>query len=66
MNEDKRTIVVIELRDGKWGDMHDMSRRVYSADGIAPTIHTCGGGNQEPKVIVYERADNYGCEIHRR
>lgn len=30
----------------------EMCRRVYSPDGIAPTIHTCGGGGTEPKIIV--------------
>ena len=30
----------------------DVCRRVYSPDGIAPTIHTCGGGGTEPKIIV--------------
>ena len=39
------------LSGGKWDKMHDVSRRVYSGDGCAPTIHTCGGGNTEPKVI---------------
>ena len=33
----------------------DVCRRVYSPDGIAPTIHTCGGGGTEPKIIVPER-----------
>lgn len=26
--------------------------RVYSIDGIAPTINTCQGGEREPKVMV--------------
>lgn len=26
--------------------------RVYSIDGIAPTINTCQGGEREPKVVV--------------
>lgn len=30
----------------------EMCRRVYSPDGIAPTIHTCGGGGTEPKIMV--------------
>jgi DNA (cytosine-5)-methyltransferase 1 len=38
------------LTGGKWDKMHDVSRRVYSEDGIAPTLHTCGGGNTEPEV----------------
>lgn len=32
--------------------MHEQSKRVYSADGIAPTLHTNGGGNLEPKVYI--------------
>ena len=39
------------LAGGKWDKMHDVSRRVYSEDGLAPTIHTCGGGNAEPTKI---------------
>lgn len=38
------------LSGGKWDKMHEISRRYYSPDGIAPTIHTCGGGNTEPKI----------------
>ena len=26
--------------------------RIYSANGIAPTINTCGGGDREPKIIT--------------
>lgn len=50
MNEDVKTIVEGMLSDGKWQKMHEQSRRVYSIDGIAPTLHTCGGGNLEPKI----------------
>ena len=32
--------------------INDIARRVYSPDGISPTIHTCGGGNTEPKILV--------------
>ena len=33
--------------------------RVYSADGIAPTITTCGGGNREPKILeIKERKED--------
>lgn len=39
------------LCGGIIGKMHDMSRRVYSSDYIAPSLHTCGGGNLEPKVF---------------
>lgn len=30
--------------------------RIYSAEGISPTLNTCGGGQREPK-IVSERAE---------
>ena len=43
------------LNGGKIGKMHDISRRAYYEDSVAPTIHTRSGGNQEPKVIVSER-----------
>jgi len=31
---------------------HDILKRVYSTDGISPTVTTCGGGNTEPKILV--------------
>lgn len=34
--------------------MHDLCRRVYSPDGLSPTIPTMGGGHQDPKIIVPE------------
>lgn len=30
---------------------NERQRRVYSSDGISPTINTCGGGGLQPKVI---------------
>ena len=30
----------------------EICRRIYSPDGIAPTVHTCGGGGTEPKIMV--------------
>lgn len=40
------------LTNGVYAKMHDCSRRVYDPSGISPTIHTVGGGNLEPKVVV--------------
>ncbi len=42
------------IEGGTIGKMHDISRRTYNPDYIAPTVHCCGGGNLEPKVIVYD------------
>lgn len=38
------------LTGGKWDKMHDIAKRVYGTDGLAPKMHTCGGGNLEPKI----------------
>lgn len=39
------------LNGGKLGKMHDISRRAYHTDGVAPAMHTCGGRNTEPKIV---------------
>lgn len=40
----------------KVGDLdikgHDSTKRVYSSNGISPTLTTMGGGNREPKTVV--------------
>ena len=48
---------------GKWAKMTDIYRRYYSTQGIAPTIHTCPGGNTEPKIIEdnEEERNEYNC-----
>lgn len=48
--EINRCIQAGSLSGGKWDKMNEISKRYYSIDGIAPTIHTCGGGNTEPKI----------------
>lgn len=35
---------VATLRGGKWEKTYEESRRVYGIDGIAPMVHTQGGG----------------------
>lgn len=47
-------IVEYQLTGGKWDKTHEQSGRVYDKNGIAPTIHTMQGGNQEPKVFADE------------
>lgn len=50
------------LSGGKWDKLHDISRRVYSADGLTPTVHTMGGGQQELKIIepiAYDEQNGY-------
>lgn len=39
-------------KGGKWDKINESCRRVYSDKGISPTVHTCQGGNTEPKVLI--------------
>ena len=43
-------VQVGEVVGGKWDKMHDISKRVYEPDGIAPTVHCQHGGNTELKI----------------
>lgn len=54
MNEDVTTEVTRILYGMPWDKMFDQPRRVFDANGICPTLHTCGGGNLEIKIILYE------------
>ena len=49
--ERARCIQVAILDPESYRD-NEMHRRVYSADGIAPTIRTSGGGGFEPKILI--------------
>jgi len=35
------------------GFKNTQTGRVYSIFGIAPTLNTCGGGQREPKILIY-------------
>ena len=55
ITEDYQTPKVeFNLSGGKWDKTHEQSRRVYSENGIAPTVHTMGGGNQEIKHLTHD------------
>lgn len=43
-------VQVGELVGEKWDKMHDISKRVYEPNGIAPTVHCQQGGNTELKI----------------
>jgi DNA (cytosine-5)-methyltransferase 1 len=54
------------LVGGKWDKMMDVSRRVYSTETIEPTLHTCGGGNLEAKIMEEPLVwDGYNQEIRK-
>lgn len=47
----RQVIVTGELSGEKWEKFHESSRRVYSDEGIAPTIPTASGGGHTPKIL---------------
>lgn len=52
MTESKSNeIIVIGKMDHTMDNTHESANRVYSKDGICPTIPTCAGGNIQPKII---------------
>lgn len=52
MTDTKSPIVVGIMQTPPYDRMFEQSRRVYSAKGISPTLHTQGGGDQEIKVLI--------------
>lgn len=52
MTDTTRIIVVGIMQTPPYDRMFEQSRRVYSAKGISPTLHTQGGGDQEIKVLI--------------
>ena len=38
---------------------YDLRSRVYSAEGLSPTIRPCGGGNNEPKILIAGQLPGY-------
>lgn len=56
--KDPKCIQVLNLKGGKWDKINESCRRVYSEEGISPTIHTCQGGNTEPKIMSTSILEN--------
>lgn len=48
----KKIIQLGNLRKDSKNFTNPQTGRVYSENGIAPTINTCQGGEREPKVVV--------------
>ena len=40
------------LTGAKYDKMFEQSKRIYSTDGLSPTIHTMQGGNTEAKIAI--------------
>ena len=67
MTDTTRPLVVGLMQTPPYDRMFEQSRRVYSAKGISPTLHTQGGGwsrdkgiNRTIKKIEHERICDKG------
>ena len=40
------------MSNGKSSWSNPQTGRIYSAEGISPTLNTCGGGQREPKIVT--------------
>lgn len=47
---------IATLTDPKFGK-YEYIKRVYSPDGLCPTVTTCGGGHQEVKILDEKRSN---------
>ena len=44
--------------NSSWGN--PQTGRIYSAEGISPTLNTCGGGQREPKIVCgIDKSNNH-------
>ena len=69
----EKCIMAGSIEGAGYEKMFEQSRRVYSPDGTAPTLHTVGGGNLEPKIIepklvggVGEMKSNGGTQYYQQ
>lgn len=44
--------VIGELDNTIWKNRHESARRIYSSNGLAPTLPTCTGGGICPKIAI--------------
>lgn len=58
IERERRCIQVAILDPNSYRD-NEMHRRVYSTQGIAPTIRTSGSGGFEPKILVVGQLPGY-------
>lgn len=49
--KDPKLVCVGALSGGVWDARNDSTKRVYSADGIAPTQNCCEGGGLQTKIV---------------
>ena len=48
-------VIVIAQMDNTIDHTFESANRIYSVNGIAPTIPTCGGGGIQPKILEIKK-----------
>ena len=61
----KNNCEIIGMLNGRYENLLDVNRRVYSTNGVSPTITTCGGGNTEPKIMEFLALDEQNKTIRQ-
>lgn len=54
MNRNKKIIQLFNICPPSSKHPDRQRGRVYSVDGVSPTIDTTRGGNQQPKIVLIE------------
>ncbi|WP_156097389.1 hypothetical protein [Prevotella disiens] len=54
MNRNKKIIQLFNIFPSSTNFQNGQRGRVYSVDGVSPTINTMQGGNLQPKIVVIE------------
>ena len=54
-------VKVIAQMDNTIDHTFESANRIYNADGIAPTIPTCGGGGIQPKILETKKIGIIAC-----
>ena len=64
---------MIGQMDNTLDHTHESANRVYSPEGVAPTLNTCGGGGLQPKILdatllggLGERVSNGGTQYYQQ
>lgn len=54
MNRNKKIIQLFNILPPSANRPDKQSGRVYSVEGVSPTLNTMQGGNLQPKIVVIE------------
>ena len=53
--------VIGEMGGELWNKRHEQTRRVYDIETVSPTIPTCSGGGQHPKILEHNTICEQRC-----